>query len=88
MTVFTISNEKHMKNVGWSLGETEIVRAALDLCRQSPEDALIDVVARKPRLLLTASGAIPVRYFDFWPGVARLVPRQRNNACRLAETTR
>jgi hypothetical protein len=44
MTVFTISNEKHMKNVGWSLGETEIVLAALDLCRQSPEDALIDVV--------------------------------------------
>jgi hypothetical protein len=44
MTVFTISNEKHMKNVGWSLGEAEIVRAALALCRQNLEDPLIDVV--------------------------------------------
>jgi hypothetical protein len=44
MTVFTISNEKSMKNVGWSLGETEIVRTALDLCHQNLEDPLIDVV--------------------------------------------
>jgi hypothetical protein len=44
MTVFTISNEKTMKNVGWSLGETEIVHTALDLCRQNLEDPLIDVV--------------------------------------------
>jgi hypothetical protein len=44
MTVFTISNEKSMKNVGSSLGETEIVRTALDLCRQNLEDPLIDVV--------------------------------------------
>src|SRR5260370_33359653 len=44
MTVFTISNEKHMKNEGWSLGEAEIIRAALDLCRQSLEAPLIDVV--------------------------------------------
>jgi hypothetical protein len=44
MTVFTISNEKHMKNVGWSLGEAEIVRTALDLCPQNLEDPLIDVV--------------------------------------------
>ena len=33
-----------MKNVGWSLGEAEIVRAALDLCRQNLEAPLIDVV--------------------------------------------
>jgi hypothetical protein len=44
MTVFAISNQKSMKNVGWSLGETEIVRAALELCHQSLEEPLIDVV--------------------------------------------
>jgi hypothetical protein len=44
MTIFTISNTKSMKNVGWSLGDTEIVRTALDLCRQNLEDPLVDVV--------------------------------------------
>jgi len=44
MTVFTISNEKHMKNVGWSLGETKIVSVVLDLCHQHPEEPLIDEV--------------------------------------------
>jgi hypothetical protein len=44
MTVFTISNNKHMQNVGWSLGDEEIVRRALDLCRQNLEAPLIDVV--------------------------------------------
>jgi hypothetical protein len=53
MTVFTISNEKSMKNVGWSLGEPEIVRTALDLCRQNLEDPLIDVVGPFHRRLET-----------------------------------
>jgi hypothetical protein len=44
MTIFTISNTKSMKNVGWSLGDTEIVRTALDLCRQNLEDPLVDIV--------------------------------------------
>jgi hypothetical protein len=44
MTIFTISNTKSMKNVGWSLPEGEIVRTALDLCRQNLEDPLVDVV--------------------------------------------
>jgi hypothetical protein len=44
MTVFNISNGKHMNNVGWSLGDAEIVRSALDLCRQNLEAPLIDVV--------------------------------------------
>jgi hypothetical protein len=44
MTIFTISNTKSMKNVGWSLGDTEIVRTALDLCRQNLDDPLVDVV--------------------------------------------
>ncbi|WP_164940837.1 hypothetical protein [Bradyrhizobium zhanjiangense] len=45
MTVFAITNEKHMKNVGWSLGETKIVRSVLDQCRQHPEQPLIAIVA-------------------------------------------